>query len=396
MATIEKYDTAHGSRYRVRYRTPDRSQSSKRAFKTKKEAVAWAATLEVSINRGEYIDPNAGKVPVADLATRWLENKKASMKPSSYRVLEVTYAVYVEPRWGRTPIQGIKPSAVETWIAEMSAGTAVTVRKRKRGSGTGEPTPVSATVVLRALGVLAGVLDSAVRDGRLAKNPARGATNRPRKVSNKARRYLTHAEVVSLAEATPTEMHRALIMTLAYTGLRWGEAVGLRVRDLNMLRRRIHVSRAAVEVGGKVEVGLPKSHENRSVPFPSFLTAPLSALCVNKGPDDLVFAGRFGSYLRRPDTSTGAVSWFTTALDRAGLERLTPHDLRHTAASLAISSGAHVKAVQRMLGHKSAAMTLDTYADLFDDDLDAVAERMEAGALGANVSKLWPQADSVA
>lgn len=68
---------------------------------------------------------------------------------------------------------------------------------------------------------------------------------------------------------------------------------------------------------------------------------------------------------------------------------MTPHDLRHTAASLAISSGANVKAVQRMLGHASAAMTLDTYADLFDDDLDAVAERLASAARDAGVGKVW-------
>lgn len=65
------------------------------------------------------------------------------------------------------------------------------------------------------------------------------------------------------------------------------------------------------------------------------------------------------------------------------MPRVTPHDLRHTAASLAISAGANLKAVQRMLGHKSAAMTLDTYADLFDDDLDAVAEALNAAATAA-------------
>lgn len=66
--------------------------------------------------------------------------------------------------------------------------------------------------------------------------------------------------------------------------------------------------------------------------------------------------------------------------------RVTAHDLRHTAASLAVSAGANVKAVQRMLGHKSAAMTLDVYANLFDDDLDAVADRLEQ-----SVSKLRPK-----
>lgn len=72
--------------------------------------------------------------------------------------------------------------------------------------------------------------------------------------------------------------------------------------------------------------------------------------------------------------------------------RLTPHDLRHTAASLAVSAGANVKAVQRMLGHASAAMTLDRYADLFDDDLDAVAVALDVAASSAVVPKACPPA----
>ena len=87
---------------------------------------------------------------------------------------------------------------------------------------------------------------------------------------------------------------------------------------------------------------------------------------------------------------SGERSWFATAVRRAqsvepSIPRLTPHDLRHTAASLAISSGANVKAVQRMLGHASAAMTLDTYADLFDDDLDSVASKLNAAMVAASL-----------
>lgn len=93
------------------------------------------------------------------------------------------------------------------------------------------------------------------------------------------------------------------------------------------------------------------------------------------------------SYLRQPHTSK---SWFLTGLRTAGIERMTPHDLRHTAASLAVSAGANVKVLQRMLGHKSAAMTLDTYADLFDDDLDNVATLLGARATSAaDVGKVW-------
>ena len=152
-----------------------------------------------------------------------------------------------------------------------------------------------------------------------------------------------------------------------------------------MLRRRLQINRTATEVNGNVVEGLPKTWEKRSVTFPPFLAEPLVRLCEGKEPDDLLFADRFGGFLRRPSASNNKRSWFLTALAQAGLERLTPHDLRHTAASLAVSSGANVKAVQRMLGHKSAAMTLDTYADLFDDDLDAVAMRLDAGA----VRKMW-------
>lgn len=114
-------------------------------------------------------------------------------------------------------------------------------------------------------------------------------------------------------------------------------------------------------------------------------------MCVHP-PEGLQTAHRTPQTLERPRTSRRTDSRRPTLihppdhsdrgggafapLKRAGLEHLTLHDLRHTAASLAVSSGAHVKVVQKMLGHKSAAMTLDTYADLFDGDLDDIAERM--------------------
>lgn len=131
----------------------------------------------------------------------------------------------------------------------------------------------------------------------------------------------------------------------------------------------------AVNVAGKIIPGTPKSHESRSVPFPDFLTELLLEQCEGKPLDALVF-GDGTTHLPTPTHGDG---WFAGARNRAHDSdpsfplSLTLHDLRHTAASLAISAGANVKAVQRMLGHASAAMTLDTYADLFDDDLDAVA-----------------------
>jgi integrase len=169
--------------------------------------------------------------------------------------------------------------------------------------------------------------------------------------------------------------HEALVLVLSYTGPRWGEITALRVRDIDLKRRRIVVSENAVEVGSETIVGTPRTHKRRSVAFPSFLSDALAAAADGKQPSDPLFAGRFGEHLKR--ATRGERTWFKAALTRAGIEPMTVHDLRHTAASLAVSAGANVKAVQRMLGHASAAMTLDVYADLFDDDLDAVAEALD-------------------
>ncbi|MEV8268329.1 tyrosine-type recombinase/integrase [Microbacterium sp. NPDC076911] len=85
----------------------------------------------------------------------------------------------------------------------------------------------------------------------------------------------------------------------------------------------------------------------------------------------------------------GSRSWFKTALATAELPLMTIHDLRHTAASLSVQSGANVKAIQRMLGHTSAAMTLDVYSDLFDEDLDAVSAALDGAANAAEVHRLF-------
>jgi site-specific recombinase XerD len=97
--------------------------------------------------------------------------------------------------------------------------------------------------------------------------------------------------------------------------------------------------------------------------------------CQGKLPDDLIFTSPLGKTLRLNNWRKNV---FDPAVKTTGLIGLRPHDLRHTAASLAIQAGANVKVVQQMLGHASAAMTLDVYAGLFEDDLDSVADRLDA------------------
>ena len=116
-----------------------------------------------------------------------------------------------------------------------------------------------------------------------------------------------------------------------------------------------------------------RTSELRQPVIPACAEQPAGAAgqCEGKSRDDLLWSGNDGGgHLKRPHPTSG---WFAKAVAESGVPRTTPHDLRHTAASLAVSAGANVKAVQKMLGHASAAMTLDIYADLFDDDLEAVA-----------------------
>jgi integrase len=223
----------------------------------------------------------------------------------------------------------------------------------------------------------------AVKAKRLAANPAKGIDGLPRKTA-KRRVYLTADDVRRLADESGE--YRALLLTLAYTSIRWGEAIALRVRDVEFLRRRLSVHENAVQLGVDHAVGTTKGRVARSVPAPEFVLDALSVQCRDKGPVDLVFTGQAGGYLPRPKSAGG---WFAGAVMRAGVESITPHDLRHTCASLSVSAGFNVLALQRMLGHKSAKVTLDSYADLFDADLDAVAASLHAAYSSESVGTGW-------
>jgi integrase len=351
MATIEAYTTAAGKRYQVRYRTPQQTQTKKRGFKTKRDAQDFAATVEVRKMEGQYVAPSLGRVTLADIAPIWLSRKESDVAKSNYRMLESAWRTHVEPRWGSIRLSDIDLADVESWIADL---------RRKRG----------ATTVIRSYGVLAGILDDAVKSRRLRVNPARGVENLPRKTT-KRRVYLNADDVAKLAMQSK---HPVLVLVLAYCGLRWGEAVALRVRDVEFLRRRITVRDNAVQLGVDYAEGLTKNRKDRSVPVPQFVLDELSVQCQGRDMDDLVF-GNGEHYLPRPKSDGG---WFAAAVKRAEVQIITPHDLRHTCASLAISAGVNVLALARMLGHSDPSVTLRVYADLFDTDLDAVAEALHS------------------
>jgi integrase len=181
-----------------------------------------------------------------------------------------------------------------------------------------------------------------------------------------------------------------LVRFLVWTGLRIGEAAALRVGRLDLLGRRVGVVEAATEVNGRLAWGPTKTGERRTVPLPRFLAGQLGTYLADRphGPEDLVFTMPGGGPLR---ASKWGERYFCPAVAAAGLgEGLRVHDLRHTAASLAIRENARVKIVQAMLGHRSATQTLDRYGHLYPSDLDTLAERLDA-AHAAAATEVWPQ-----
>ncbi|RGE18834.1 site-specific integrase [Leucobacter sp. wl10] len=339
-----------------------------------KAADLFLATTEVDIAQGRYLDPSLARVTVADWLDIWLK-ARGDLRATTRSRVENIIEKHIVPELGSIPIGNLTRLRVQEWASALP-GAPATVRK--------------------IVNVLSGALRFAVEDGRLPSNPAqRLKLPKPTKTR---KRYLSHNEVAALAQAIDAAKdgrqhgYGLVVLVLAYCGLRWGELSGLRICDLDLDAKnpRLTVEQTVVADKGFQRIEPPKDYEHRSIPIPAFLVALLRTQIAGRPADAPVFYGiRTGTWLRN---HVYRVGWFDLAPTAVDLDGLTPHELRHTAASLAVSAGANVKAVQRMLGHASAAVTLDVYADLFDNDLDGVATALNQAAMQSDVANLLPKA----
>jgi integrase len=362
MASIRR--RADGS-WRARYRDAAGKEHA-RHFSRKVDGQRWLDEVTSAVVTGTYTDPALSRVTVGEWGRRWLDGH-AALKPSTRGRYESLMRCHILPRWGTTSIRAVNVADVESWLSEMTA----------RG--------LAASSVRQAYRVLSLILEHAVRAGRLPRNPAGGASLP--KALPRDKRFLDHAEVQRLAAAAGD--YGLVVEMLVFTGLRFGELAALRVARVDLLRRRLEIAESVTEVNGATVFGTPKTHHRRSAPIPRSLVDELARVVAGRAPGELLFTSPEGGVLR---VGNFRKRIFDRAAREAGLPGLTPHELRHTAASLAVSSGANVKAVQRLLGHASAAMTLDVYTSLFDDDVDAVAERLDEAAVRARAHFLRTRA----
>lgn len=380
MATIESYETKAGKRYMVRYRTPDRRSTKKRGFRTKSAAKDFAATVEVEKMTGSYIAPTAGRITVGELADQ-SQTTLVDISESWYNRQDSILRVHIQPYWGHWQISKISHGDVQTWVTGLSAPDRL-------------PDPLSPKSVRHILGVLSSILDLAVSDRRLVANPARSKIRVPRSLEVD-KTALTAAQLRALADETPS-IYGTILWLLATSGIRWGEMVALRPRDL-LEDRRLRLARSYSKTYGKRVLKDLKGHSLRTVIVPLEVEEMILQDAEDIPRDEIIWtAPRAGGPLKPPAKG----HWLDAAvkrchkLDEDFPEQLGAHELRHTAASLMISSGAHVKTIQRQLGHKSATMTLDQYGHWFDDDLDVIADALSFTIFENDCAQSVPKQES--
>lgn len=347
-------------RFRVRWYDPS-GKARNLTFQKKVQAEDKRTALESAIGDGSYRDPGAGRIKLGEVAESWYESKIDLRRSTRFRYRGIL-DFHILPRWGTTPVALIQHEDIVQWLGSLMTDSIATGK------------PLSPASVRKVFVVLKSVLGYAVRTKKISINPAMEVPL-PR-YTPPEHVYLDNLQVEVLADAC--NEYRPLILFLAYTGVRWGEATAIRIGRVDLKARRVRIAESWGYAGGKMYIqDSTKNHERRSVPIPEFLVKELADLISDRAPDDLLF--------RAPEGGTLMVNnfvrrHFKAAVNAAELGALpiTIHRLRHTAASLAIASGADVKVIQTMLGHKTATMTLDTYGHLWPDRLDEVSDRLDA------------------
>lgn len=328
----------HGRGLRYRVRVPGYKATSHR---TRKEAERVnALRIAAGPPRAE------AEVTVYELLDQ-LMSSKTGLSKGGYNSLKAG-ADHAKIRWGHLHPNEIQPWQIEEWLASLQVSTG------KRDKST---RPASAESKIKALQAIKGALGIAERMGAISGNPAADITIKRRNVRDP--RFLRIDQLRRLAECAG-EHWQTMVLLMGTAGPRIGETCAFNVEDVDLKRGRLRVRRS-------------KSGRARDVPVPRQVLNGLHL--EGRKPIEPLFLSERGCRVRVDHWRSRV---FTPAAEKAGLEGLVPHDLRHTAASLMIASGASVKEVQAALGHTSARTTLDLYAGLFDDRLDDVANRMNS------------------
>ena len=343
--------------YRVRWREPD-GRARAKTFPRKVDADRYAATVSADIVRGHYFDLDAGKVPFAEYALKWLAAQ--TFDEGTYEATELRLRLHAYPFLGPQLLKEIQPSTIQTWLRGLD-GLAPTYRRVLYSN-------------------VSTVFTAAVDDKLIQQNPCTAKSVRRPKLDPKKVVPWTLDRVLAVQAKLPDRF--ALVVALgAGLGLRQGEIFGLSIDDLDLEKNEVSVQRQIkVRNGNKLIFGLPKGRKTRTVPLPSVVleainkhvsarppravTLPWDKLDGPKHSANLLLTTREASAINR--NYFNPYIW-RPALIAAGVELGREngcHALRHFYASTLLDAGESIKALSEYLGHADPGFTLRTYTHL--------------------------------
>jgi integrase len=371
--------------YRARYRDPN-GRSRSVSFRTRDEARQFLKSVEGGIVRGEYVDPAAGRTMFKDWAELWWRTT-ARLAPSTRRGYRGLLDRQVLPYFDGRKLASIDYVTVELFIADrLNAG-------------------LSPKYVRECVSIVSGIMRCAVKASARRDNPAADHHIEVRRRKVREGDVLDMAQVQRLVEATP-DRYRPAVWLLALTGMRPAELCGLRIRDVDFVRRSVSIRSTLMPVHRfgdepyRVVEGPPKTAAgDRTVPVPGWLCDDLAAMLSSRSdgaPVDrngYLFQTRYGNAVNRDHFREKVVR---PALRRAGLpETIRTYDLRHAHASMLIDVGANPLELAARMGHTDPSVSLRVYGHLYEgtqrrltDQLDEL--RRATGAAGPSDAPVVP------
>ena len=341
---------------------PETGKERRKYFygETRREVQQKINKIAVKIQAGTYREPS--RITVEEWFTTWLNDyMKLSLRPTTWTSYGYQIEGHIIPALGHLKLSELQTAHIQRLYNE----------KLKSGRLDGKPGGLTPKSVRFIHTVIHSCLEQARKEGMITINPA-SAVRLP-KLEQREIRYLDSGEIKEFLEVARDSKHFAAFFLALNTGMRRGEILGLRWKDIDLEEGQLTVNQGLVRVSGKGLVFQePKTKlSNRTISLSPMVLKVLkehrkkqaeyrllSGGAYDEGGLDLVFANEIG----KPICPRAFTRIFERLLKRAGLEAACLHDLRHTFATMALEQGVNVKTVQETLGHHSAAFTMDVYA----------------------------------
>lgn len=353
MAHIRRHPKAKGS-WQVRYVDPN-GQERARNFARKADAERFLHTVETDKLRGEWVDPRLGQITFGEWSAE-VEATRLNRREST-RARDATYLrSLILPTFGTRALATIRPHEIRQWVAGL------------------EQRSYAPATIAKAYQILARCFRVAVTDGLLPRTPCREI--KLPKNDRDEKRFLSPTEVETLAAAIQ-DRYRVVVLTGAYTGLRFGELAALRIDDLDTLRRTLRVDEQLSRQGSSTMVSGPLKSKKayRTIGIPAFLVDEIAAhLTGFPSASDFIFSHDAGGPL---DYGRFRRRLWHPAVEASVGPPCTPHDLRHTHVAMLIADGQSPRYIADRLGHTSTRTVLDVYGHLYDGLDEAAMEGLE-------------------